>query len=287
VNREVLIVVGSLVAAVAAAAIVVAIFAPGRSGSQAAAATSTVAATALPTLIELPQPEVVAEPFARVVPAEILRTATVAAAPHAPGIKLVRTVPGREGWEDRRAEIEDRLRGDVRAYAIGDLLPYGSLLVGISTAAIDVMVGDAHLIRLYTDGSIEMIEDLEAAFEPRALPMAKQQEPEDADEVRLALIDLRSDDPTIVQAAIDRLIAAGHPGIELIVPHVESSLPVRSAEYAFPSGSQVEMRPRVVGEVAMMVLEQITGQTFGDVAREDLTAEQRRDIAESWLRFFE
>ena len=39
------------------------------------------------------------------------------------------------------------------------------------------------------------------------------------------------------------------------------------------------MRPKVSGELVMMVLERITGQTFGDLAKEDLTDEERRVFA--------
>ena len=47
------------------------------------------------------------------------------------------------------------------------------------------------------------------------------------------------------------------------------------------------MRPEVLGQVAMFVLEQITGQTHGDLTREDLSAEERRRIARAWRRAYE
>jgi hypothetical protein len=221
----------------------------------------------------------------RAVPADILRTATVTAAYWAPGLALKRAVIT-DDWESRRAEIEDRTTGDVRAYAIGDLLPHGSLLVGVSTAAAEIMVADTHLVRLHEDGRIEPIQDLSKAFEPAALQPARGLDPDYEDAVRIAIIDLRSDDPTKVQQAIDALIESGDPAVELLIQYADGELPVRSAEYAFPSGSGVEMRPRVSGDVVMMILERITGQTFGDVTKEDLAADDRRTIARSWKRWW-
>jgi hypothetical protein len=285
--KEVAIVVGALVAAVLAAAVIVFALRPDEELAPDRLATVPKTSTAaVPQLEPLPEVEVVAaEVHQRPVPLDVLETATITAAAYAPGLRLQRTVLEDE-WEGRRAEIEDRVTGDVRAYAIGDLLPYGSLLVGISTAAVDVMVGDAHLVRLHADGRIEEVHDLSRVYEGKALPLVRD-EPADADEVRLALIDIRSSDPAEVQAAIDRLIAAGHPAIELLIGHVEDILPVESAEYAFPSGSAIEMRPRVSGEIVMMVLEQITGQTFGDLTKEELGDEERRTIARAWRRFLE
>lgn len=290
--KELAIVLGALIAAVLVAGAIVFAFRPAedRGAPVNAAATSTTA-VALPQLasasIIAEEQEAVAAELGRAVPADILKTATVSAAPFNPGIKLKRTLLESDEWEGRRASIEDRATRDVRVYAIGDLLPYGSLLVGISTASIDVMVSDAYLVRIYENGKIKSLHDLSSVYEPSALPIVKNAEPPDADVVRLALIDLRNDDPTVVQAAIDTLISAGDPSIELLVPHVADVIPVRSAEYAFPSGSAIEMRPRVSGELVMMILGRITGQTFGDLAKEDLSDEERRTIARAWQRFFE
>lgn len=222
----------------------------------------------------------------RAVPLDVLRTASVTAAPWAPGLRLVRTATSAEEWEARRAHVEDRTTGDVREYAIGDLLPHGSLLVGIADGAVEIMVADTHLVVLFTDGRVEPVQDLSEAFEPEALKPAHEVDPDYEDQVRVALIDLRSGDPSIVQAAIDRLIAAGDPAVEMMIEQVDSIVPVRAAEYAFPSASGVEMRPHVVGEIVMMVLERITGQTFGDLTKEDLPDEQRLAIARAWLRWW-
>lgn len=219
------------------------------------------------------------------VPEDVLRTSTAAPSPSEPRVRLVRTrIEAR--WEDRRAEVEDRETHEVRSYAIGDLLPHGSLLVGISTGAAEIMVADSHLVRLREDGGLEKIQNLTAPPPAKALTPARELEPEYAEEIRIALVDLRSDDPTIVQAAIDALIAAGDPAIELLILHVESPIPVREAEYAFPSGSGLELRPRLVGDIVMMVLERITGQTFGDLSKDRLTDVERREIAGAWKRWW-
>lgn len=288
--KELAIVLGALIAAVVVAGAIVVAFKPAEEHAELPVLVATSsAAAALPQLAAVSaaeQAEVASSPE-RGVPLNILKTASVAAAPFNPGIRLKRALLESDEWEGRRASIEDRATRDVRVYAIGDLLPYGSLLVGISTASIDVMVGDAYLVRLYENGKIKSLHDLSSVYEPSALPIVKNPEPPDADVVRLALIDLRSDDPTIVQTAIDTLISAGDPSIELLIPHVADVIPVRSAEYAFPTGSAIEMRPRVSGELVMMILGRITGQTFGDLAKEDLTDEERRTIARAWQRFFE
>ncbi len=282
--KETAIVVAALFAAILAAAIAVFFLREDREVLPSAVLTSTATPALAAVWVEN---EVVSDARARPVPSDILATSSVAAAPFAPGIRLKRSVLSVNDWEERRAEIEDLKSGDVRAYAIGDLLPYGSLLVGISTASADVMVGDSHLIRLYADGRIQGLEDLSEVYNGARLVEAKHAEPADADLIRLALIDIRHEDPATVQKAIDDLIAGGHPAIELLIPHVDDILPVTSAEYAFPSGSGVEMRPRVSGEIVMMVLEKITGQTFGDLTNETLSDEERRAIAKSWRRFLE
>jgi hypothetical protein len=219
------------------------------------------------------------------VPGEVLKTATVVALPAAPGLRLLETSIDPD-WQERRARIEERMTGRARAYAIGDLLPNGALLVGISTKTADIMVGDTHLVRLYDDGRVEIVEDLRRSelIMPRVVKSGL--DPDYEDKLRIALIDARSDDPTVVQRAIDDMIAAGDPGIDLLMPHVDSVVPVRDAEYAFPSGSELQKRPRVLGEIVMLVLECVTSQRFGDVTKESLTPEERAKIARAWKRWW-
>jgi hypothetical protein len=280
----------ALVAALGCAAIVIAILSAGErriapreaKPARAPSTEGAIAETATASTQRLESPP--ARP--RPVPVEVLKTASVVASPHAPGLRLLRSTMN-AAWERRRAEIEDRTSGESRTYAIGDLLPHGSLLVGISTTTADIMVGDAHLVRLHEDGRIEPIEDLSKAEIGGIVPVkGAAADPVDSDKVRLALIDVRGDDPTQVQAAIDELIAGGDPAVEILMPQVDSLLPVRQAEYAFPSGSELQARPKVLGEIVMLVLERITGQKFGDVAKEELKDEERRRIARAWRRWW-
>jgi hypothetical protein len=219
------------------------------------------------------------------VPAEVLRTATLTASPLAPGLRLLETTMDSD-WQLRRARIEDRTSHAVRAYSIGDLLPKGALLVGISTKSADIMVGDKHLVRLHDDGHVEALNDLSELELDVPTEVKVPIDPDYADKLRLALIDARGDDPAVVQQAIDRMIAAGDPGIDLLIPHVDSTAPVHEAEYAFPSGSELKKRPRVMGEMVMLILERITGQRFGDATKEGLTDEERRGIAAAWKRWW-
>lgn len=296
VKRELVVVLGSLILASFGAGLAYVWIGPsdkvGLEHAQGAKATTSTAPIGKLETIQAEEP--VAE-VARGVPAEVLKTSTTASPPIAPKLKLFRIArpaspdgSGETDWEERRAIIEDSKTGDARAYAIGDLLPHGALLVGVMASSVDVMVGDAQLLRLHLDGRVEPLEDLAAlAAEPSALRPIERDAPVDGERVRLALLDLDSEDPSVVQGAIDRLITAGEPAIELLLPQVESEVPVQSAEYAFPSGSQIEMRPEVLGQIVMLILEQITGTTHGDLAREDLSVEERRRIARAWRRSLE
>lgn len=236
----------------------------------------------------LPEPEArideVVAPAERGVPVDVLKTATVSAAPWAPGLRLVKTTLGTE-WEAARAELEDKTSGDVRAYAIGDLLPHGSLLVGITEKSADIMVADTHLVRLWVDGKLERLHDLTQPI-AKPLKVARDLDPDYEDQIRVALVDLRSDDPSVVQAAIDALIDAGDPALELLVPQVDSLAPVRAAEYSFPAGGALQARPRTAGVMVMLILEKITGQTFGDLTKETLTDTEARQIASAWKRWW-
>lgn len=243
-----------------------------------ARAASTHRGAALSPVV--PPPVVAA---ARSVPADVLRSSTAAAS--RPGLRLLRTRLG--AWEARRAELEDTTTGDVRAYAIGDLLPRGALLVGISTGTADIMVADSELLRFHTDGHTERVQDLSyVATAPTFRPAAQADDPDLDDKIRLALIDARSDDPTVVQAAIDRMIAGGDSAVDVLINYVDSAVPVRSAQYAFPSGSDVQVRPAVLGQIVIAVLEQITGQKLGDANREGITQADRLVIADAWRRWW-
>ena len=103
-----------------------------------------------------------------IVPTEILGTAERRAAAYAPGLRLLSTERA-AAWEQHRAKIRDEATGDVRSYGIGDLLPHGSLLVGLSTGSAEVMVADRTLVRRYTHGRVWAVEASPTADEATAL----------------------------------------------------------------------------------------------------------------------
>lgn len=286
--RDLSAVIGGLL--LAAALAFVAIYASKKLGlapkvaAHVATSTTTFARSELPTLEARIDEVVAAPPAERGVPLDVLKTATVTAAPWAPGLRLVKTALGTE-WEAARAELEDKTNGDVRAYAIGDLLPHGSLLVGITEKSADIMVADTHLVRLWVDGKLERLHDLTQPI-TKPLKVASDLDPDYEDRIRVALVDLRSDDPSVVQTAIDELVAAGDPALELLMPQVDSLAPVRAAEYSFPAGGDLQARPRTAGVIVMLIVERITGQTFGDLTKETLTDAEARQTASAWKRWW-
>lgn len=226
----------------------------------------------------------VAAPLAgeRTVPPSVEDDFHVKAAPWAPGVRLKRTVM--EGpWEERRALIEDLTDGDVRSYAIGDLLPHGSLLVGISTTAADILVADREIVRLADDGSLASFEDFRDATLVRG-PQRVAPAPVFDEAAEAAVEALLSEDPGLVQQAIDALADAGDPVADLLMAHVGSIIPIPSLEYEVPSGSGRVVRPNVQGDLVIAILEDITGQTFGDSTV--LEAGARRELVDRWRRWW-
>lgn len=237
-------------------------------------------AVVLPWVAEVAPSTVVAS-MERGVPPSVEATADVVAAAWAPGLRLVEARRGKT-WEAHRALIEDATTGDARLYAIGDLLPHGSLLVAVSTAAVDVLVADMELVRLYEKGGLRSIHDFRTALE--AQPLARAPELADAyvEGAAAAVQATLSEDPEVVQAAIDALIEAGEPALELIIAEATSEAPVAAYPYRFPSGGERQGIPVVQGDVVIGVLEAVTGQTFGDVFRPDITRAERLEIAGKW-----
>ena len=217
---------------------------------------------ALPVLIESEIPPVEGL-LGRRVPPYILETASTTPAPWAPGVVLMRSdLDG--SWEAWRAYIEDVATGDVRSYAIGDLLPYGSLLVGISTAAADILVADVELVRLFEGGRLRSLVDFRAAYEIRPLDRVR-----DTSEEYRRLVDewlerLLLDDPASVQEAIDVLVESGEPAIEQLMAHVGSAILVVPGPYDFGDPRAGAEVVQTQGDIVMRILRAITGQAFVD-----------------------
>ncbi len=209
----------------------------------------------------------------RAVP-ESLRSNEMQAAPWAPGLRIHRLRGG--AWEDRRAELEDVATGDIRAYAIGDLLPHGSLLVGISSASVQLLVADRELVALDTLGKVSSLERFEARAGASLRPAAV--DPGYAAAVEEALYALGGADDVLAQAAVDALIAAGDPVIDHVIRQVDSAVPLppRSLQYGNRSAT-VSTR----GQAILLVLEAITGQNFGDPLGPDAERTCR-----AWLRWW-
>jgi hypothetical protein len=220
-----------------------------------------------------------------IVPGSVLDTAETRAEPWAPGLSLVDTMM-HGPWEERRATIKDSVTGDVRAYAIGDLLPHGSLLVGVSTGAAEVMVADRTLVRLTSDGRVALVEDFRTADEGQALRVVADRDAP----YRSALLDTlalaRSEDPAIAQQAVDALIDGGEPVVEVLIGRVDSLLPLPGIELAFPSGDGRRLAPRTEGDLIIGILERLTTQTFGDIGDPRLDEPKRQEIRRAWLRWW-
>jgi hypothetical protein len=237
----------------------------------------------LPYGVELPIPPVIAARDRAVSPT-VRATADSAVLGAAPGIALESVVVGTK-WEESRAEIRDLTTGDLRAYAIGDLLPHGSLLVGVSTAGADVLVADIEMVRLSIGGAPQLVQDFRASYE--AIQRTSDQ---DASEraYRAAIEDsvrtLGSAGAEMVQAHLDELIECGDPAVEVLIRHVADPASIAPGPYQLPAGSGVTTEPKVVGDAIIGVLESITGQTFGDPT--NASVEEREQIARAWERWW-
>ena len=213
---------------------------------------------------------------------DVIATANVVRPPWNLGLRLRNTYIGRD-WSEHRALIEHVPDGDLRTYAIGDLLPYASVLVGVSTGAIELTIADEELIYIDVKGRVRSVADFRTAYERRALRRAAEDQ-ELTRSLAKVLELLRSDDPDIVQDAINALIAAGAPAVGTLVRHVESQDPISSASYIFSEGSDAQ--PRVYGDVIIGILQAITGQSFGDPMAPDQSDADRAWIRAQWSRWF-
>lgn len=230
-----------------------------------------------------PMPRAVVQPHpGRAVPTDILKTAHETAAPWAPGLALER-VEMDGVWSKRRAFVQDTSTQDVRAYAIGDLLPHGSLLVGISTTSIDLMVADAELVRLDLQGEIVSVFDFRDADAGQALKVARPPHDEFRDAVLAAIEGLADSDPAYAQEAIDALLEAGEPVVEVLLEYIGDESPVADADFVFGGQPARVGRPLHRGAAIMAILETTTGQRFGDPLQSN--AEALRLQARQWERW--
>lgn len=211
------------------------------------------------------------------VPREMRETASVQST--ALGLRLINTEPSAFGWREHRALVEDESTGDVRAYAVGDLLPRGALLVGIESGAIRIFAADAVLLRLDRQRS-EVVADLRVRRRagrrgPRvgaapSLPLKRA--------IQAAVGDLASADPERLAQAVEALVASGQGMAGLIVAHVADPSPVGLPE-AWILGRRV--RSQTVGDRVVAIIEAITGQSFGDPTENG----RRGEVVAAWLHW--
>ena len=231
-----------------------------------------------------PEGRVPVASFERGAPPDVVSTANRIRPSWNLGMRLERTEIGAT-WSDHRAVIDVSGEPGVRAYAIGDLLPYGAVLVGVSTGAVQLMVADSELVYLNDRGKIRSVQDFRAAYEPAALRATRENKA-----FRAALLEvlafLRSDDPQEVQGAIDAVIASGSAAVGPIIPFVESALPVATSTATYVFAGAEPRQPAVYGDLVVGILQAITGQSFGDPMADGLTSEERMNIRAQWTRWW-
>ncbi len=206
----------------------------------------------------------------RNVPQEVKASAEMRTKALAPGLVL-KKVEYASKWRAHRALIYDQKGKDTRKYAIGDLLPHGNLLVGIKEQSIDILVGDAELVRLSIDAVPRSLTDFSEGRGSLPKRKAAKLSQEFIQVAHQAVADTLQSDPQSVQAAIDALIEAGDPAVEILVQYMDSRKEVWPHSYAFPTGSDGLRRPQNQGALILCILEAVTGKSFGDpTVAEDL-----------------
>jgi len=193
-------------------------------------------------------------------------------APAAPELVAVRAA---ERWESRRALI--RVRGEIRAFAVGDFVPGGALVVAIDDARA-LLSRDDHVVELGVGASAVVAEDFPLAEARPHRTFAPDPALEAAVDDTLAL--LHVGEPRTTQVAVDALVEAG----EIIVPYLVrragrmATLP--GVRFRLPDGRG--LAPRYEGAAVQAILEAITGQRFGDVFEPDASRAQIASAAAAW-----
>lgn len=174
-----------------------------------------------------------------------------------------------EDWRGHRALLEDLVKGETRAYAVGDLLPRGGILVGVDRDGVRIMAADALLLWLGFEGSAALVHDLRRD-PPEVLPtFTSTLSAEARADLERAIYDLGSVDAATVAGAVEVLLAVGATIAELLADAVD-----RPELVALPV-VEISGRPvlsETVGDRVVAVLEQITGQSFGDPVAGDRAA---------------
>lgn len=175
----------------------------------------------------------------------------------------LRSLEAHGPWSDRRALIEDQVSGDVRAYAVGDLLPRAAVLVAIGEASTDIMAGDALILRFRVGREPRLVEDLRVPRASRKTSLRVQRGLDAAGRAAAALAvrNLASEEPEAAQEAADVLLGAGPRVTPVLLEALEDPTALPVAEIVL-DGRVVASR--TLGGRVIAVLEVMTGQSFGD-----------------------
>jgi hypothetical protein len=234
---------------------------------------------AAPLRASAPPRLVVAAAGRRHVPAEVRATSEERTAQ--PPLRLLETRSSTSpGWRARRALVEDAETGDVRAFAVGDLLPHGAALVGIEPRAMSLVVGDAVVLRVDVEGRWRVREDLRRARRPRSRRPRRRvrhglsaSARAEAREAAGALVGARGE---ALASAIEALLGAGEAVVPILLTSLDDTRPVLQAEVEIDG---VPTRAVLGVDRAIALLEAITGHSFGD------PLEARADVVEAWKRW--
>lgn len=224
---------------------------------------------------------------ARPISPAALRTAHEVTSPLAPGLALV-SIQTSTSWQGRRARIRDTRDGRVERYAIGDLLPHGALLVGISARSVDVMIADSEILRLRVERPLERLERFLYADGPVGGIFRLRPRRGFERRIARAVAALSDPNPKVVQAALTALSEAGEQALPALSPIVTSTQAVASAEYELVGlESQLKLRPRALGDLACGLLSVVSGAGLGDPSAPGLPAPARARLREDWRRWLD
>lgn len=216
-----------------------------------------------PVALLRPSPAVRAVDVRGSVPAEVRASAEA----HTTDLRLrLAETQIAEDWQGHRALLEDLDSGELRAYAVGDLLPRGAILVGVERKGVRVMAADALVLSLGFDASPTLVQDLRRD-PPGVMPtLTSTLSAEARADLEQAIVDLGSVDEAVVAGAVDVLLLVGSTVAELLAASVDREDPV-GLPVADIGGRPV--LSETVGDRVVAVLEEITGQSFGDPVSDD------------------